>query len=159
VKIRTPAAGKVRVLLVEDNPADVRLVQETLKDSSLAIHLDVTRDGVDAVHWLSECTPSHLPHLILLDLNLPRKSGFDVLKEIKGNPKLRSIPIVILTTSDAEKDIARCYDLHANAFITKPVDLEGFIDTMRKTEDFWFTIARYPIRNPHGKQDSQNPAC
>jgi two-component system, chemotaxis family, response regulator Rcp1 len=149
VKIRTPAAGKVRVLLVEDNPADVRLVQETLKDSNLAIHLDVTRDGVDAVHWLGECTPSHLPHLILLDLNLPRKSGFDVLKEIKGNPKLRSIPIVILTTSDAERDIARCYDLHANACITKPVDLEGFIDTMRKTEDFWFTIARYPVRTPH----------
>jgi two-component system, chemotaxis family, response regulator Rcp1 len=150
MKTRASSTRSLRVLLVEDNPADARLVQETFREGHLPVHLSVARDGVEAIQFLTNTDGSSLPHLILLDLNLPRKSGFEVLEEIKGNKRLRSIPIIIMTTSDAEKDIVRSYDLHANAFITKPVDLEDFIDAIRKTEEFWLMLVRYPVRSANG---------
>jgi len=150
MKTSTSPLRPLRVLLVEDNPADARLVQETFKESHLLVKLTVARDGFEALQILAEMKPPALPDLMLLDLNLPRKSGFEVLEEIKTSETLRSIPIVIMTTSDADKDIVRSYNLHANAFITKPVALEDFIDTIRRIEDFWLTVVRYPNRNAYG---------
>ncbi len=150
MKTNSASLKPLRVLLVEDNPADARLVQETLKEGRLLVELTVARDGFEALQILGNTKPAELPDLVLLDLNLPRKSGFEVLEEIKANELLRSIPIVIMTTSDADKDVVRSYNLHANAFITKPVALEEFIDTIRKTEEFWLTIVRYPSRNAYG---------
>src|SRR4051812_14499039 len=117
----------IEVLLVEDNPGDVRLTQETLKESKLRIKLHVAEDGVEALAFLRRQPPyanAVRPDVIVLDLNLPRKSGHEVLAEIKNDPSLRLIPVVVLTTSKAEEDIVRSYDLHANCFISKPLDLD-----------------------------------
>lgn len=140
----------MRVLLVEDNPADIRLVQETFKEGRLRVELIVARDGFEALQILADARTADLPDLMLLDLNLPRKSGFDVLEEIKANETLRRIPVVIMTSSDADKDILHSYHLHANAFITKPVALEDFIATIRTTGEFWLTVVRHPSRNTYG---------
>jgi two-component system, chemotaxis family, response regulator Rcp1 len=137
----------VEVLLVEDNPGDVRLTREALKESKVLINLNVTSDGVEALSYLKQEGKYKnivVPDIILLDLNLPRKDGRELLAEIKPDPDLRRIPVVILTTSKAEEDIIRTYDLGANCYITKPVDLEQFLQVIKSVEDFWFTIVKLP---------------
>ncbi len=137
----------IDILLVEDNPGDVRLTKEALKDAKVLNDVHVAKDGVEAIQFLHkearfENVPT--PDLILLDLNLPRKDGREVLAEVKADPKLKRIPIVILTTSKADEDIIKTYNLHANAYITKPVDLSRFVEIIHTLEEFWFSIVRLP---------------
>ncbi len=135
----------VEVLLVEDNPGDVRLTQEALKDGKVCNRLSVVGDGVEALAFLRREGPygnAPRPDLILLDLNLPKKDGRDVLAEIKVDKDLKRIPVVVLTTSNAEKDVLRTNDLHANCYITKPVDFEQFVKVVKLIENFWFTIIK-----------------
>lgn len=137
----------VEILLVEDNPGDVRLTLEALKDGKVHNHLSVATDGVEAMEFLrrqGKCAGAPRPDLILLDLNLPRKDGREVLSEIKEDPGLRSIPVVILTTSQAEEDIIRAYDHNANCYITKPVDFDQFMKVVKSIEDFWLTVVKLP---------------
>ena len=137
----------IEVLLVEDNPGDVRLTREALKEGKVRNNLSVAPDGVEALAYLrrqGRYADAKRPDLILLDLNLPRKDGREVLGEIKADPALRTIPVVILTTSEAERDISGAYALHANCYITKPVDLDQFITVVKSIEDFWFTIVKLP---------------
>jgi two-component system response regulator len=140
----------VEILLVEDNPGDVRLTVEALKDSKLHNHLHVVSDGVEAMDFLRREAPyedSPRPDMILLDLNLPRKDGREVLEEIKSDEALRTIPIVVLTTSDDDADILKSYDLHANCYITKPVDMNQFLLIVQSIGDFWFSIVKLPPTN------------
>ncbi|MCA9971271.1 MAG: response regulator [Anaerolineales bacterium] len=135
------------ILLVEDNPGDVRLTQEALKEGKVLNELHVAKDGVEALDFLfrrGAHADAPRPDVILLDLNLPKMNGHEVLAEIKADPRLKPIPVVILTTSSAEDDIVRTYNLHANCYITKPVDLEQFITVVQSVEDFWFTIVKLP---------------
>ncbi len=137
----------IQILLVEDNPGDVRLTIEALKEGKVSNSLSVARDGVEALSFLRREGPhakAARPDLILLDLNLPKKDGREVLAEIKDDSSLRRIPVVVLTTSKAEEDILRTYDLHANCYITKPVDLEQFISVVRSIDDFWLSVVRLP---------------
>ena len=137
----------IDVLLVEDNPGDVRLTREALKEGKIRNNLHVARDGVEALAFLrreGEHADAPRPDVILLDLNLPRKDGREVLTEVKGDPALRQIPVVILTSSQAEEDICRAYDLHANCYISKPVDLDQFIRVVKSIEEFWFTVVKLP---------------
>lgn len=137
----------IEILLVEDNPGDVRLTVEVLKDARIANALNVVSDGVEALDYLrrqDRFAGAAPVDLILLDLNLPRKDGREVLTEIKDDPELRKIPVIVLTTSSAEADVAAAYDLHANCYITKPVDLDMFMDVVRSIEDFWLNIVRLP---------------
>ena len=139
--------GSIEVLLVEDNPGDVRLTKEALKEGRILNNVSVVGDGVEALLFLrrqGKYAEAPQPDLILLDLNLPKKDGREVLAEIKADPNLRRIPVVVLTTSSAEEDILRTYDLHANCYITKPVDLEQFLRLVKSIEDFWVTIVRLP---------------
>lgn len=137
----------IEILLVEDNQGDVRLTKEALKEGKVKNNLQVAYDGVEALEYLQqkgEHQDRVKPDLILLDLNLPRMDGRELLGKIKEDPDLRRIPVVILTTSKAEEDIVRSYDLHANCYITKPVDLEKFIVVVKSIEDFWMTIVKLP---------------
>jgi two-component system, chemotaxis family, response regulator Rcp1 len=137
----------VEILLVEDNPGDVRLTREALKESKIRNNLSIVRDGVEAMAFLrreGDFPNAPRPDIILLDLNLPRKDGREVLHEIKEDDKLKRIPVVILTTSDDEHDILESYNLHANCYITKPVDLNRFVTIIKNIEDFWLTIVRLP---------------
>ena len=137
------------VLLVEDSPGDVRLTREALKDAKVHISLHVAADGIEAMAFLERTGPhvdARRPDLILLDLNLPRKDGREVLKEIKESPALRSIPVVILTTSSSEADVLRSYELHANCYISKPVDLDGFLKVVQSIDNFWLSV----VKLPHG---------
>lgn len=137
----------VEILLVEDNPGDVRLTQELLKDGKIANNLSVVGDGVEAIAFLrrqDNFAQAPRPDLILLDLNLPRKDGREVLAEIKFNEEWRRIPVIVLTTSQAEEDILKAYDFHANCYISKPIDLEQFIRVVRSIEAFWLTIVKLP---------------
>ena len=139
--------GSIQVLLVEDNPGDVRLTKEALKEGKLLNQLTVVGDGVEALLFLrkeGKYADAIQPELILLDLNLPKKDGREVLAEIKADPKLRRIPVVVLTTSSAEEDILKIYDLHANCYITKPVDLEQFMGVVKSIEDFWVSVVKLP---------------
>lgn len=142
------ANGKaIEILLVEDNPGDVRLTREALIDGKVLNNLHVADDGVDALEFLrQEGKYAHAvrPDIILLDLNLPRMDGREFLAIIKTDPDFRRIPVVILTTSKDEEDIFASYDLHANCFITKPVDLNQFFAVVRSVEDFWFSLVRLP---------------
>ena len=137
----------IDILLVEDNPGDVRLTQEAFKEGKIDNNLHIVKDGLEAISFLrkeGKYADAPTPDLILLDLNLPKKDGRDVLAEIKEDATIRRIPVVILTTSGAEEDIIRTYDLHANCFITKPVDMDQFINVVKYIEDFWFTIVKLP---------------
>ena len=137
----------VNILLIEDNPGDVRLTQEAFKEGRLTIKMDVVMDGVEAIKFLKKETPytdSATPDLILLDLNLPKRDGREVLEEIKTDIRLKRIPVVILTTSNAEQDILKSYNLHVNCYINKPVDFDKFFDIIQKIEDFWLTTAILP---------------
>src|SRR6267143_5395988 len=143
-------AGRKRpvdILLVEDNPADARLAAEALRESSFETRLHWASDGVQAMAFLrrqGKDAQAPRPDLILLDLNLPKKDGREVLAEVKSDPSLKRIPVVVLTTSKAEEDILKTYNLHANCYITKPVDLEQFVTVVRYIEDFWLAIVRLP---------------
>jgi CheY-like chemotaxis protein len=137
----------IEILLVEDNPADARLTREALKDSRVLNRLHHVKDGVEALAFLERRPPHQqapAPDVILLDLNLPRKDGRELLEDIKGNPQLRRIPVVVLTTSQAEQDILKSYDLHANCYLTKPVDLNKFMAIVKTFEEFWLTIVKLP---------------
>ena len=148
--MKTKRNGLVQILLVEDNPGDIRLTQEAQKEGDLPNNLNVVKDGVEAVAYMRkerEYADKPRPDLILLDLNLHKKDGREVLAEIKEDDQLKHIPVVILTTSDAEQDIIKVYKLHANCFITKPVDLDEFMRVVRQIEDFWFGIVQLPPNN------------
>jgi two-component system, chemotaxis family, response regulator Rcp1 len=137
----------VRILLIEDNPADVGLVEEAFRDGRLSYDLHVAEDGVKALNFLRRQGPfasAPVPDLILLDLNLPKKDGREVLSEVKDDPVLREIPVIVLTTSDDEADVHRAYGLHANCYMTKPIDMEDFLRKVRSIEDFWLTFVRLP---------------
>ncbi|MEJ2360146.1 MAG: response regulator [Gammaproteobacteria bacterium] len=137
----------IEILLVEDNPGDVRLTKEALKEAKVGNNLHVVDDGVAAMQFLRQEGEYHdmpRPDLILLDLNLPKKDGREVLEEIKADDLLKKIPVVVLTTSHAEEDIVRSYNLHANCYVTKPVDLDQFIRIVKSIENFWLTIVRLP---------------
>jgi two-component system, chemotaxis family, response regulator Rcp1 len=144
---KTEVGRPIDILLVEDNPADVRLTVEALKEAKISNHLFVARDGREALNWLrgkEDFSDPLRPDIILLDLNLPKKDGREVLAEIKNDPQLKRIPVVVLTTSKAHEDIARSYDLHANCFITKPVDFDKFIEVVKSIEDFWLSVVKLP---------------
>jgi two-component system, chemotaxis family, response regulator Rcp1 len=139
--------GSIQVLLVEDNPGDVRLTKEALKEGKMLNRVTVVGDGEEALSFLrrqGKYADAGQPDLILLDLNLPKKDGRQVLAEIKADPGLKRIPVVVLTTSSAEEDILKTYDLHANCYVTKPVDLEQFMRVVKSIEDFWVTVVKLP---------------
>ena len=141
------AGRPIEILLVEDNPGDVRLTKEALKEGKVLNELRVAGDGEQALAFLhreGKHAQAVRPDLILLDLNLPKKDGREVLAVVKEDPTLRRIPVVILTVSKAEEDIIKTYDLHANCYITKPVDLEQFIQVVRSIEDFWLCVVKLP---------------
>jgi len=144
----TQEYGKpIDILLVEDNPGDSRLAIEALKESKLRNNLHIVTDGIEAMDFLfrrGKHTQVPRPDLILLDLNLPKKDGREVLAEIKSDPDLKRIPVVILTISKAEEDVLKSYNLHANCFITKPLDLSQFVTVVKSIEDFWLTIVKLP---------------
>ena len=143
------ASGPVEILLVEDNPGDVRLIREALEAGRLANRMHVVEDGAEAMAFLKregEYADAPRPGLILLDLRLPKKDGLEVLGEIRTNGDLKTIPVVMLTTSDAEIDVVRSYELNVNAYVTKPVDLDQFINIVRSVEHFWLTVAKLPSR-------------
>jgi chemotaxis family two-component system response regulator Rcp1 len=143
----SPNTEPINILLVEDNPGDARLAVEALKDSKVHNKLHHVEDGVEAMRFLRDRVKNdHVPppDLILLDLNLPRKDGREVLAEIKEDPELRLVPVVVLTTSAAERDLFKSYDLHANAYVVKPIDLDRFIEIVQAIEVFWFSIVKLP---------------
>jgi two-component system, chemotaxis family, response regulator Rcp1 len=140
-------AAPIEVLLVEDSPGDVRLTREAFKDAKVHINLHVASDGIEAMTFLGrEGKHANVPRpdLILLDLNLPKKDGREVLEEIKKSPTLKTIPVVILTTSASEEDILRSYQLHANCYITKPVGLDGFLKIVKSIDGFWLSVVKLP---------------
>jgi two-component system, chemotaxis family, response regulator Rcp1 len=137
----------IDILMVEDNPGDARLTEEALKESKVYNNLHHVRDGVEAMEFLRKegCySDAPTPDIILLDLNLPRKDGRQVLAELKAMPRLKNIPVVVLTTSEAEQDIVKSYELHANCYITKPVDLDKFVEIIHGIENFWLSIVKLP---------------
>jgi CheY-like chemotaxis protein len=137
----------IEILLVEDSPDDATLTIEALKEGKVQNHVHLAEDGVEALAFLRRegaRANSPRPDLVLLDLNLPKKNGWEVLAEIKDDANLRRIPVVIMTTSDDQKHVNEAYDLHANCYVTKPIDVDEFIGAVRKIEDFWLTIVRLP---------------
>ena len=137
------------ILLVEDNPGDVLLTREAFNEGRLAHHLSAVGDGEEAIQFLrreGKFVDAPRPDVILLDLNLPKKDGRELLAEIKEDPLLRYIPIIVLTTSDAEQDVWRAYKLHANCYLTKPIEVDDFIRKIRSLEDFWLTVVRLPAK-------------
>jgi CheY-like chemotaxis protein len=139
----------IEVLLVEDDPGDVLMTQEAFVDYKIANNLSVVTNGEDAIAYLRKqgrFADVPTPDLVLLDLNLPRRDGREVLRDIKGDPELRRTPVVVLTTSDAEEDVLASYDLHANAYVRKPVDFEQFVAAVRAIDDFFITVVRLPPR-------------
>jgi two-component system, chemotaxis family, response regulator Rcp1 len=137
----------IDILLVEDNPADVRLTQEAMRESKLLNRLTVMPDGVEALAYLKregQYANATRPDLILLDLNLPKKDGRELLADIKNDSRLKSIPVVVLTTSDVHTDVVKSYNLHANCYISKPIELDKFLSIVRVIENFWFGIVKLP---------------
>ena len=148
ITLNAQMLGKpVQILLVEDNPGDVRLTQEALKDSRMLDNLHIAKDGLEAMAFLhreGRYTDAPRPDLVLLDLNLPKKAGREVLAEIRADESLRRIPVVVLTTSQDEEDIIKAYNLNANCYITKPVELEQFFKVVKSIVEFWFTVVKLP---------------
>ncbi len=139
----------IEILLVEDDPGDVDLTRETLKDGKILVNLNVVGDGIEALKYLrkeSNYKNAARPDLVLLDLNLPRKDGRQVLSEIKNDPDLKSIPVIVLTTSEADADILKSYGLGGNCYVTKPVGLDQFTKVVQGIEDFWFRVVKLPPR-------------
>ncbi|HVJ10977.1 MAG TPA: response regulator [Burkholderiales bacterium] len=144
--------GPIEILLVEDNPGDVRLTKEALKEGKVYSNLHTVKDGVEAMEFLrrqGKYKDAPRPDIILLDLNLPRKDGREVLEEIKSDELLKRIPVVVLTTSKAEEDVLRTYNLHANCYVTKPVDLEKFMVVVKSIDVFWLTVVTLPPNGHH----------
>ena len=144
--------GPIEILLVEDNPGDVRLTREALKEGKVYSNLHTAKDGVEAMEFLrrhGKYKDAPRPDIILLDLNLPRKDGREVLEEIKSDELLKRIPVVVLTTSKAEEDVLRTYNLHANCYVTKPVDLEKFMVVVKSIDVFWLTVVTLPPNGHH----------
>jgi CheY-like chemotaxis protein len=142
-----PAGQPIEVLLVEDDPGDVLLIQEAFADNKLLNNLNIVNDGEQALAYLrreGEYAEARRPDLVLLDLNLPRKDGREVLQEVKTDESLQTIPVVVLTTSDAEEDVLRSYQLHANAYVPKPVDFDRFVSIVRQIDDFFVSVVRLP---------------
>lgn len=140
-------AKRLSILLVEDSRADARLILEVFKEEEVNATIHVVRDGEEAMDFLLKRSPyadATTPNLILLDLNLPKKDGREVLAEIKQNADLDGIPIIILTTSQSEDDVAKCYKLQASCFVTKPIDLENFVQVIRSLDEFWFSAVKFP---------------
>jgi len=147
--LKNEKGNPIEILLVEDNPGDVRLTQEVLKEGKVHNKLSVVENGVQAISFLKKedgYKDALTPDLILLDLNMPKKDGREVLLDIKKDKDLKKIPVIVLTTSQAEEDILKVYDLNANCFISKPVDLEQFINVVKSIEDFWLSIVKLPTR-------------
>ena len=141
------SVDSVEILLVEDNPGDVRLTKEVFKDCTVRNKVHVVEDGIEALAFLrreGKYADAIRPDLILLDLNLPKKDGREVLKEIKSDEKLKSIPIIVLTVSNVEEDIIKTYNLHTNSYIIKPIDLDKFVEVVKSIQKFWFIIAKLP---------------
>ena len=136
----------LRILLVEDSPSDVRLVREALKETALPVQIVVARDGIEAMDYLHQAAAGTVarPEMVLLDLNLPRKNGREVLAEIKSSPVLKQIPVLVMTSSRADEDISQAYNLNANCYITKPTDLRDYLDVVRAVENFWLLTATLP---------------
>ena len=137
----------IEILLAEDNPGDVKLTEKALEQGNIINNLHVVNDGVEAMAYLQqegEFADAVRPDLVLLDLNMPKKDGRDVLEEMREYPELRRIPVVVLTSSEAEEDVVKSYELNANAYLTKPVDFDGFIDIVTRIEDFWFSVVKMP---------------
>ena len=150
---KTGKVGLIEVLLVEDSPGDVRLTREAFREANISVRLHVVRDGVEAMAFLKqegEHTEAPRPDFILLDLNLPKMDGREVLTLIKAHDSLKTIPTVILTTSDAEVDVVRSYQLQANAYLSKPVQLDAFEDLVRTISDFWLTMVKLPQQRQFG---------
>lgn len=148
VELTEAPSRPLGVLLVEDDPGDVLIAQEALRAGELSTQMHVVGDGVEALDYLHRAgayASAERPDLILLDLNLPRLSGHEVLAEIKGDPQLRSIPVVVLTTSIADEDVAKSYDLHANVYVVKPTDFDRFTEVVRQIDEFFGSVARLPI--------------
>ena len=144
-----PTGKPIAVLLVEDDPGDVVLVTEAFEHNKVHNELHTVQDGVEALAFLRQEAPyedAPVPDLVLLDLNLPRKDGRQVLEEVKADERLRRIPVVVLTTSKAEEDVLRSYDLHANAYVTKPVDFDRFIEVVRQIDEFFVSVVKLPGR-------------
>jgi CheY-like chemotaxis protein len=137
----------MEILLIEDNAGDVRLMQEALKQGPIRAHLNVASDGLEGLDFLAKRGPfadAPDPDLILLDLNLPKKTGREVLREIKANPDWKHLPVIVMTTSTARQDVEKAYELNANCYITKPIELDEFLRVVRTIEDFWFSVATLP---------------
>lgn len=142
-----PVTKAIEILLVEDDPGDIDLIEEALEDAKLQINLNSVRDGVEALAYLRQegkYTQAISPDLILLDLNLPRRDGREVLQDIKGDNYFKRIPVVVLTTSDAEDDILKSYSLGANCYVSKPLGMQDFIKIVESIENFWFTVVKLP---------------
>jgi two-component system, chemotaxis family, response regulator Rcp1 len=146
VKKAPAAMDALRILLVEDSPSDVRLIREALKETPLDVQITLARDGIEAMEYLhqSEVGMVNRPDIILLDLNLPRKNGREVLAEVKATPRLKQIPILIMTSSKADEDVKQAYNLNANCYIAKPGNLQEYVDVVRSIENFWFITATLP---------------
>lgn len=141
------SSESIHILIVEDNPADARLAVEALKESEISNNISIVQDGVEAISFLKNengFSDTPLPDLILLDLNLPKMNGKEVLKIIKNDPNLKRIPVIILTTSDSDQEISATYDLHANCYINKPVGLDQFITVIQSVENFWLSVVKLP---------------
>jgi two-component system response regulator len=155
------AFKEVEILLVEDNPADVLMTRSAFEDFNISNSLHVVEDGVEAMQYLrgeSDFAGSPRPDLIMLDLNLPRKNGREVLAEIKSDPQLHTIPVVVLTTSQSEKDVLQAYDLHANCYIVKPVGFLNFVEAVKSIKSFWFSLVTLPSEVADGKGASSDSA-
>ncbi|MFB6196061.1 MAG: response regulator [Haloplanus sp.] len=143
----TEQGRPVEILLAEDNPGDVKLTEKAFEQRNLINNLHVVEDGIEAMKFLRQTGDygeKPRPDLILLDLNMPRKDGREVLEDVKDDPELRRIPVIVLTSSEAEEDIVRSYDLQANAYLTKPVDFQGFMDIVERFEEFWLSVVKMP---------------
>jgi two-component system, chemotaxis family, response regulator Rcp1 len=148
--MKKPNFNSIDILIVEDNPGDARLIMEVLNENKIFNSVFIVRDGVEAMDYLhakGKYLDSPKPDLIILDLNLPRKDGREVLAEIKSDEELKRIPVVIMTISQAEEDIFKSYNLHANCFVTKPIDLNQFIKVVKSIENFWFSVVKLPSKD------------
>jgi CheY-like chemotaxis protein len=145
--VETDRGEPIEILLAEDNPGDVKLTRKALESGDIRNNLHVVTDGVETMKFLKqegEYADAPRPDLLLLDLNMPKKDGRQVMEDMEADPSLRRIPVVVLTSSDAEEDIVRSYELNANAYLTKPVDFDGFVDIVKRLEDFWFEVVKMP---------------
>jgi len=143
----TDRGQPVEILLAEDHPGDARLTRKAFERGNILNNLHVVSDGVEALQFLrkeGEYSDELTPDMVLLDLNMPRKDGWEVLEEMNADPELRRIPVIVLTSSDAEADIVKSYELQANAYLTKPVDFDGFVDIVRSFEEFWLSVVKMP---------------